>query len=717
LLTGPQRLTLIAILNRLIPADRFPAVSELGAVAFVEARLASSHTAAAPGVLAFLTELEQPTPDGATDIAFTTATASEQDAWLARAFADRAPAAESAAGGALAGASVTAPLSILMELAAQCWLGQPHSGAGDRSPWSMIGFRPEPDGMVWPDTPVSMPAIGWSEVADAYDAVVIGSGPGGATAAQVLCTAGWRVLVVERGEWLGAGDLPADHLRNDRSATGLLPPTSPESSGDPRVLSAGSTKRVVYPEEAVLWHRNPMTVGGGSRVYGAQAWRFSPSDFRMASRYGVPAGSALADWPIDYDELEPYYSSAESLLGVAGGEGTGGGPGAEGRRGCPFPMPPTPDSPLAPLLRGGAEVLGFGTGPVPLAVNTVPYAGRPACLRCGSCVGFGCPGDMKNGSHNTTLTLALRTGRCDLLLATQVGRITVNSASRADGVLLLHQGAGGVERRTIRARFILVGAGAVESARLLLNSAHDAEPHGLGNDEDMVGRHLQGHVYSGGLGLFDEDVQDSRGPGSCLATSWFRHGNPGVVGGGVLANDFVPTPLNAWNLLRNHAMIDKWGLGTKTGLARNYRRMALVLGATQEVTSASSRVSVANEVTDRLGLPVARLSGGLHPADLHTAAFLSEQAVRWLQASGARSTTSMYLYPSVGPSGFQHQAGTCRMGEDPRRSVTDRWGRLWSQPNVVIVDGSTHVTNGSVNPMLTIFANSLRIADHLLAAG
>src|SRR5205085_393350 len=137
---------------------------------------------------------------------------------------------------------------------------------------------------------------------------------------------------------------------------------------------------------------------------------FHPLDFKMARTYGVPAGSSLADWPIGYDDLEPFYEQAEREIGVAGDA-------AQDRklppRKNPLPMPPLPDSRYRAVLRKGAEKLGWSSGPVPVLINTVPFNGRPACTNCEHCIGFSCGVDAKNGAHNTVLVRALKTGRCE----------------------------------------------------------------------------------------------------------------------------------------------------------------------------------------------------------------------------------------------------------------------------------------------------------------
>ncbi|WP_150307295.1 GMC family oxidoreductase [Planctomonas psychrotolerans] len=588
-----------------------------------------------------------------------------------------------------------------------------NGGNRDAVSWSAVGWSPHGAGRL-PDVPREYRApdhvLTPQRVGARYDAVVIGSGAGGGVAAEALAASGRSVLVVESGDWPTTAELAGDHLRNPRSASGLDPRSGPPTAGNPRTVRIGGRTLRVGPAEHP-WSNNAMTVGGGTRVYGAQAWRFTPDDLRMASRYGVPEGSALADWPIEYSDLEPFYSRAEWEIGVSGAQG--GDPWA-GERSRDYPMAPLPGSQFGTRLADAASRLGMSTLPVPLLINSRPYLGRDACEQCGQCVGFACAVDAKNGSQNTTLLRAFATGRCAILPGVRVERILTDAAGRVSGVALVAEVAGAVWRREVTAGEVVVSAGAVESARLLLASTSDREPNGLGNNADQVGRHLQGHVYAGALGVFDDEVVDSVGPGPSIATCDFRHGTPSIVGGGMLANEFVATPSSTFRHLVEAGVIPPHGAASKEGMRRLARRMQRVVGPIQEVTTASARVALDRDVRDRFGNPVAALSGGIHAEDVRCQGAMNDRAAEWLAAAGARRVVpAAAVSTSTGPSGGQHQAGTCRMGTDPASSVTDPYGRVWGHDNLRVADGSLHVTNGGVNPVLTIFANSMRVMEHM----
>ena len=595
--------------------------------------------------------------------------------------------------------------------AQQAFYGNPGGlGASDVRSWADVGYLEEQPGTHWPDLSGLAPRLtAFTDLRPTYDVIVIGTGAG-SISARLAAEAGARVLLVERGPWLAA-DAGPDHLRNQRVDSGLSTQAGPDRAGNPRVTSTPAGDLVVSPVDGG-WNNNAMTVGGGMRVFGAQAWRFCEQDFAMASTYGVPDGSSLADWPFGYEELAPYYDRAEYELGVSGDPA---GNSYAGRRTRGYPMPPLPLTASGRLLQAGAQRIGWNTAPVPLLINSVPYDGRAACQGCGTCVGFSCRADAKTGTHNTALPLALATGRCDLVVSTQATRLVTDGLGRVTGVALQARGIDGSPGPsiTVTAGQVVVGAGATESARLLLLSAHDCEPNGIGNNTDQVGRHLQGHVYAGALGLVNEQVQFGQGPGPSICTNDFRHRNDGIVGGGMLANDFVPIPLATLGTLSRSGLIPAWGASSHEGLSRYYTRHLHIMGPIQEVSTSTARVQLDSSVHDSLGLPVARFSGSIHPEDIKTANHHADRAVEWLEASGAIRIAAMRpgAIENYGPSGGQHQAGTCRMGADPATSVVDPEGRIWGHENVRVADGSVHVTNGGVNPVLTILANAYRIAE------
>jgi choline dehydrogenase-like flavoprotein len=520
-----------------------------------------------------------------------------------------------------------------------------------------------------------------------YDVIVVGAGAGGGTVAGVLAESGKRVLLLERGGEPEFSAVGRDHLRNQRLSH--YGHNAGPDHHHPRVFN----NQPVLPWEG-SYHANAALVGGGTRVYGGQAWRFHPLDFKMASTYGTPEGSSLADWPIDYSELERFYQQAEHEIGVCGD--------AALMTHLPkyqkdYPMPPLPLSKPGQAYRNGASALGWETLPVPLTLNSVPRDGRAACVRCQHCVGFACPVDAKNGSHNTLIPRGRLTGRLTVQTNAMAAKIEI-AGKRATGVTYFV----GEQCVTRTAEIIVCAAGAIESARLLLLS---------GVENSQLGRNLQGHVYVGATGLFSEDVWDGLGPGVSTATCRWSHGNQGIIGGGMLADEFTLLPIIAWKRFAPPEL-PRWGSAAKDWMRKNYRRIADIKGPVQDIPSPEARVTLSTQTTDHWGIPVAQLSGATHSETVRTAQFLQKKAVEWLEASGVTRT---WGGPPMQPylSGGQHQAGTCRMSDDPNTGVVDRNGRVHGFENLYVGDGSVHVTNGGFNPVLTIFALAFRLGEHL----
>ena len=534
------------------------------------------------------------------------------------------------------------------------------------------------------------------------NAVVIGAGAGGGVVAKELSEAGVRVALLERGRWYTANDCRKDDLRNQRTSV-LGNNSGPDDERNPRVfVDRDANRHIVLPSEGG-YSNNAACVGGGTLTYGAMAWRYQPKDFRMRSTYGAPEGSTLDDWPISYDDLAPFYEKAEYEIGVSGDVNNDP---FKGPRARPLPMPPLSPTREYEILKPAAQRLGLHPFDLPMLRNSVPYNGRPPCMRCRWCVGFVCEVDAKCGTHNTVIPRALATGLCDLRLGCMVKEILTTEQGKITGVSYFDAHDRLQEQP---ADLVIISGAAIESARLLLNSKSRLFPNGLGNRFDWVGRNLQGHAYSGATGLFDFDTYDDVGPGACIAICDYNHGNPGLRGGAMLANEFIRLPYQAVDMPPNGI---RWGKAHKDFMRKAYRRTIKVMGPTQEMPVFDSRVQLDPSLRDFWGMPVAQLSGYRHPHTLEIAGVMAKKAELWLKEAGAIQTWRNL--PGNGISGGQHQAGTCRMGNDPKTSVVDSWCRVHDTENLYVIDGSVHVTNGGFNPVLTILANAYRASAHLV---
>ena len=366
-------------------------------------------------------------------------------------------------------------------------------------------------------------------------------------------------------------------------------------------------------------------------------------------------------------------------------------------------MPPFAPNAAEPVLARGAEALGLATGPVPLLINSVPYGGRPACIRCGTCAGFACHAGAKNGSHNTTIVRAVATGRCDLLTGAAATRL-ITQGSRVVGAELARAG----RQLAVRAGHVVVAAGAIETARLLLASE-------VGTAHDQVGRYLQGHVYAGAVGVFDEPVQDCVGPGPSISTTDHRHHNDGILGGGILANEFVPIPIEAYAKLSRAGVVPAWGQAGADAMRETYTRAQFVVGPIQEVPAAASRVTLEPSVTDAQRHARRAPAVRCPRAERRRAAPSSWASARRSgcepAAPGRPRRCSGRSRPV--PARASTRPAAAAWAPTPARSVTDPWGRVWGHDGVTIADGSLHVTNGGVNPVLTILALAWRVSERL----
>jgi len=535
------------------------------------------------------------------------------------------------------------------------------------------------------------------------NAVVVGAGAGGGVVAKELATAGLSVVLLERGRWYSAADCRKDDLFNQRTQV-LGAKFGPDDERDPRVLVDESGREMVVSPSDGGYSNNAACVGGGTFSYGAMAWRYMEKDFRMRSTYGAVEDSTLDDWPIAYSDLEPYYEKAEWEMGVSGDDS--GNPFKAPRR-KPLPMPPLAPNREYEVLHPAARRLGLHPFDIPMLRNTVPYNGRRACMRCRWCVGFACELSARTGTHNTVIPAALATGNCELRTGCMTREILLDSRARATGVAYFDAG-GRLQEQP--AGLVIVSGGAIESARLLLNSKHRLFPNGLGNRNGWVGRNLQSHSYSGANGLFEFETFDDLGPGASVAICDYNHGNPGLAGGALLANEFIRLPYQFMALVP--PWISRWGSEHKDFVRTAYRRTMVVMGPVQEMPMFDARVQLDPKVKDYWGIPVARLSGTRHPHTIEVGRFIASKAEAWLKEAGAVETWKRV--PSKSLSGGQHQAGTCRMGNDPQTSVVDASCRIHDVDNVYVIDASVHPTNGGFNPGLTILANAYRASEGLL---
>lgn len=531
---------------------------------------------------------------------------------------------------------------------------------------------------------------------DRVDAVVVGAGASGGIVAKELAVAGWRVVLLERGPWLTT----FGHVETrDAWVTGIdRVPFGPDLTDVRTVRSSDREKaRTVAPRSA-LHATLPSVVGGGSVYYGGFAWRFRPETFRLRSLLGSVTGANLADWPLTYDDLEPFYEKAEYDLGVSGDENPYGPP-----RQKPLPLPPLPDNSEAAVLYPAARRLGWKPFHTPLAILSQPYRGRAACVRCAFCNGFGCEVDAKSSTLVTVIPEAVKTGRCRVIPNAFASEITVNNHGLPDGVLF--QQAGSIRKEKIKTRVVVVCASATETPRLLLNSKSKFFPTGIGNEHDQVGRNIENDGSFSAHGLFDRVVTDQTGPGVCFAIDdfQFRAEGPGRLGG-MISNLHTRPPLGFVARVQVPDNVRPYGQELKD-FYRTYFLQSIFLYATcHTFPRLENRVDTDPQVRDSRGVPVSRITYHQHVRNADQEQFMADRCDDLLREAGAKSVVKPNIVRASEAGISTHQLGSCRMGNDPASSVADRSGRIHSVPNVYIADGSLLVNPGGFNPSLTIQA-------------
>jgi choline dehydrogenase-like flavoprotein len=500
--------------------------------------------------------------------------------------------------------------------------------------------------------------------------------------------------VLEQGPWRKPSDFRHDELGNY-----ILGKMSLSAEDFPQTFRR-TEKDEAERRPAIFWAQG---VGGSSVHFTANYWRFHPVDFDERSRLGPIAGTGLADWPITYAELEPYYTRVEWEVGVSGAPGPFDPP-----RSRPFPMPPLPVKSSGVLFERGARKLGLHPHPAPMAITSQPYDGRSACMQCGYCLGFGCEFNAKSSTLATMIPKAMASGRCELRTESTAFRVETDAAGRATGVA--YWDAKGVERRQ-RARAVVLAANGAETPRLLLLSTSPRHPDGLANSSGLVGKHLMFNAYASIWGTFEHPLNEYKGPQVTRIVHDYYDSDPkrGFYGGGGLDARMSFGPL-IYALGGLPPGTPRWGRDYKRSLHELFTRTIEVASHTTSLPLAANSISLDPKVKDKFGRPAIRVTYADHPDDVKMTRFLQDRSREILQAAGARR---VWGDPFEGSGGTAHLLGTARMGNDPRSSVVDRFHRAHDVRNLFVCDGSSLVTSGRGQPTMTIQALAFRAAEHI----
>lgn len=553
-----------------------------------------------------------------------------------------------------------------------------------------------------------------------FDLCIIGSGAGAAPVALTLAQAGKQVLVLEKGPWWNEQDFCKDELacclRDAYKSSRKLEPQWIELEDNQGNFKSMLTQGTRWN----FWNGN--CVGGSSNFMSGFFHRLKPIDFRLRSEFGAIEGADVQDWPISYQDLEPYYAKVEREVGVSGRVVPHAW--AEPRSTSDFPYPPLAEHATAGLIDQAAQSLGMQTFPTPRAILPQPVGQRGGCAYNGGyCGSTGCSTGAKGSARAALLDRAVATGNCQIQPRSMASRIHTDAQGRITHVAYFD--SAGKEQR-VSAKIYVVAAQAIESARLLLNSTGSRFPNGLANGSGQVGRNLL--FAGGGAGSawlpyqnFPASMREQlANPGTFINRSLqdsyviddAKFG-PRQKGGTIDWVNAHPAPITrAQRLVNGEDGRLVWGTALKRKLEAHFRdgMQVKVEAFCDWLPVADSHVRLDASTKDQWGLPVARVRVMAHLRNLQVGWYLADKGAQVLKALGAEQVVA--FASSAPPTNLQ--AGTCRFGSNPDTSVLDADCRAHQVPNLFVTDGSFMPTGGSVPYTLTIYANAFRVADKIV---
>jgi glucose dehydrogenase len=517
------------------------------------------------------------------------------------------------------------------------------------------------------------------------DVCIVGGGVAGAILAFQLAHQGIDVLVLEAGPRHD----PAKRYEYMRQSLYGIDPWASKNPG-----------REEYPPEARRW-THVKAVGGSGLHWGANVDRLHESDFELRTRYGI--GS---DWPIRYRELEPYYTRAEKLIGVAGEDGYPWTPWRSER----YPMPPFPFSYSDGILKPAFDRLGIPLHHSPVARNSVPYDGRSSCMSFAMCQT--CPIFAK-WTPDLTVAKAEKTGKVVVKSDTRVTRINCNkSGSAVESVTAASIVNGKPLYRNYHARLFILGAHVFESTRLLLLSTSASAPDGLGNQSGCVGKYFTPHLSVTVTAELKEKTYLER-IGFATSQSHFFYESSRQEGGNAfvlyLRNNGIETPFDTVRQEIEEQIM--WGDELKTRVQNRFGFRAGIQALIEQLPYKENQISLDKGVADSLGLPVPKTA-------------YSFNQKRESQTINKTTATMRKLFETLGAKHIRskvgvvvsHHMGACRMGEDPKVSVVDRDLKVHGLHNLYVAGSSVFPNFGAIGPTLTIAALAVRLADHVSGA-
>jgi len=501
--------------------------------------------------------------------------------------------------------------------------------------------------------------------------VIIGTGAGGGVLANELAQKGVKVVAFEAG----GRHLPEDYVNDEWGSFAQI------SWLDTRTTS-GNFRLAKDFSGLPSWIVK--AVGGSTTHWAGASLRFQEHEWKARTTYGDVQGASLLDWPIDGEELAPYYSKAEEKLRVTRTGDREGLPGNNNYK----------------VFEAGAKKLGYKdvhTGR--MAINSRDYDDYAACQQTGFCF-QGCKWGAKWSSAYHDIPLGEATGNLEVRENAQALKIEHDDTGKVTGVLYADKDG---NQHLQKARIVCVAGNSVESPRLLLNSASNMFPDGLANSSGQVGRNYMRHMTGSVYAVFDQPVRMWRGTTMAgIITDESRHDpSRGFVGGYEMETLSIGLPFMA-------AFLDpgSWGREFATALD-SYENMAGMWLVGEDMPQETNRITLNHDIKDQHGLPTPNVHFDDHPNDVAMRNHAYQQGMAIYDAMGATRAFPTPPYPST------HNMGTNRMSEKPRDGVVNRWGQSHDVKNLFVSDGSQFTTGAAENPTLTIVALAIRQADRI----
>lgn len=545
---------------------------------------------------------------------------------------------------------------------------------------------------------------------------IVGSGAGAGPVAYTLANAGKKVLVLEKGPWFTEDDFTKDEI-----AVCRRPGYTPNLKDERHVLE---TKRddewrakSTFDSGWDFW--NGSLVGGSSNLMSGYFHRLKPKDFNLLSTYGEIEGANVVDWPIQYEDLEPYYAMTEKVVGVSGKVVQHAQ--LEPRSTPDFPYPKLSENYITDIIDSACNRLGLTSLPTARAIISKQKDHRNACYYSNYCGSYPCSSGAKGSARAALLDPALKTGNLTITPHAKVFKLSTDETGK---VVSAHYYDENNQEVVVRANTFVVACQAIETSRLLLLSKGEKHPNGIGNNHGQLGKNI---VFSaGGVGhgefpyskFSDKEVALLKSRGTFVNRSlqeWYEIDDEefnGKVKGGTV--DFLWKHANP--IARSIRL--KWG---RDGLIWGdllKRKMHKYFTEERHLTfevfndwlpNDDCYVTLDDEVTDKWGDPVAKVRLGYHQHDIKVGKFISQKTEEVLKEMGAiriRSSVS-------GSPPANLQAGGCRFGNDPKTSVLNKNCQVHDCENLFVTDGSFMPTGGSVPYTFTIYANSFRVAEYI----